>query len=104
MSLEDRLREILERGGDWQRIPVKGMPGVFVVKAPAKGSKPVTLMVELIPLNEAGMPSRRRGLFLKTLKDLEDYRKLLGDSRLDELLKVIEKINPKEAGAEELEL
>jgi hypothetical protein len=104
MSLEDRLREILERGGDWQRIPVKGLPGVFVVKAPAKGSKPVTLMVELIPLNEAGMPSRRRGLFLKTLKDLEDYRKLLGDSRLDELLKVIEKINPKEAGAEELEL
>jgi hypothetical protein len=104
MSLVDRLREILERGGDWQRIPVKGLPGVFVVKAPAKGSKPVTLMVELIPLNEAGMPSRRRGLFLKTLKDLEDYRKLLGDSRLDELLKVIEKINPKEAGAEELEL
>ena len=98
------MREILERGGDWQRIPVKGLPGVFVVKAPAKGSKPVTLMVELIPLNEAGMPSRRRGLFLKTLKDLEDYRKLLGDSRLDELLKVIEKINPKEAGAEELEL
>jgi hypothetical protein len=104
MSLEDRLREILERGGDWQRVPVKGLPGVFVVKAPAKGSKPVTLMVELIPLNEAGMPSRRRGLFLKSLKDLEDYRKMLGDSRLDELLRAIEKVNPKEVGTEELEL
>jgi hypothetical protein len=51
MSLEDRLREILERGGDCQKVSVKGLPGVFVVKAPAKGSKPVTLMVELIPLN-----------------------------------------------------
>jgi hypothetical protein len=28
MSLVDRLREILERGGDWQKIPVKCLPGV----------------------------------------------------------------------------
>jgi hypothetical protein len=26
--IEDKLREILERGGDWQRIPVKGLSGV----------------------------------------------------------------------------
>jgi hypothetical protein len=50
------------------------------------------------------VPSRRRDLFLKSLKDLEDYRKMLGDSRLDELLRAIEKVNPKEVGTEELEL
>jgi hypothetical protein len=26
--IEDKLREILERGGDWQRIPMKGLSGV----------------------------------------------------------------------------
>jgi hypothetical protein len=65
MSLEDRLRETLERGGGWQRVPAKGLLGVFVVKAPAKGSKPVTLMVELIPLNETGVPPQEEGFVPK---------------------------------------
>jgi hypothetical protein len=104
MSLEDRLREVLERGGDWQRVPVKGLPGVFVVKAPARGSRPASLMVELNPLSQAGTPSKRRGLYLRNLKDFEDYRKMLGDGRLDELLRAVEKVNPKEAGTEDLEV
>jgi len=35
MSLEESLRKVLQAGEDWQRIPVKGAPGIFVLKAPA---------------------------------------------------------------------
>jgi hypothetical protein len=35
MSLEESLRKVLQTGKDWQRIPVKGAPGIFVLKAPA---------------------------------------------------------------------
>jgi hypothetical protein len=104
MSLEDRLREVLERGGDWRRVPVKGLPGVFVVKAPAGGSRPASLVVELNPLNEAGAPSKRRGLYLRSLRELEDYRKMLGDGRLEQLLRTVEKVNPGGAEREDLEI
>jgi hypothetical protein len=30
MSLEESLRKVLQTGKDWQRIPVKGAPGIFV--------------------------------------------------------------------------
>jgi hypothetical protein len=33
-ELESRLREILEKARDWQRVPVRSSPGIFVVKAP----------------------------------------------------------------------
>jgi hypothetical protein len=31
--IEDKLREILERGGDWQRIPVKGLSASLLLRA-----------------------------------------------------------------------
>jgi hypothetical protein len=106
MTLEDTLRKILETGKDWQRVPVKDAPGVFVVKAPAYKNRPASLMVEINPLGPDGTPSKRRGLILRRVDELKQFREIMSAERLEKVLEAVEKVNPKTqtAGGEEFEL
>jgi len=101
MSLEESLRKVLQTGKDWQRIPVKGVPGIFVLKAPAARGRPASLLVEINPVGPDGAPTKRRGLILRNLEELKEYRRLISADRLEEIIKAIEKINPKTSGEEE---
>jgi hypothetical protein len=101
MSLEESLRKVLQTGKDWQRIPVKGAPGIFVLKAPAAKGRPASLLVEINPVGPDGVPTKRRGLILRNLEELEEYRRLISVDRLEEIIKAVEKINPKTSGEEE---
>jgi len=101
MSLEESLRKVLQTGKDWQRVPVKGVPGIFVLKAPAAKGRPASLLVEINPVGPDGVPAKRRGLILRNLEELKEYRKLISEDRLEEILKAIERVNPKSAGQEE---
>jgi hypothetical protein len=101
MSLEESLRKVLQTGKDWQRIPVKGVPGIFVLKAPAARGRPASLLVEINPVGPDGTPTKRRGLILRSLEELKEYKKLISEDRLEEIIKAIEKINPKTSGEEE---
>jgi hypothetical protein len=101
MSLEESLRKVLQTGKDWQRIPVKGVPGIFVLKAPAARGRPASLLVEINPVGPDGTPTKRRGLILRSLEELKEYKKLISEDRLEEIIKAIEKINPKTFGEEE---
>jgi hypothetical protein len=101
MSLEESLRKVLQIGKDWQRVPVKGAPGIFVLKAPAARGRPASLLVEINPVGPDGVPTKRRGLILRSLEELKEYKKLISEDRLEEILKAIEKINPKTSGEEE---
>jgi hypothetical protein len=104
MSLEESLRKVLQTGKDWQRIPVKGAPGIFVLKAPAARGRPASLLVEINPVGPDGAPTKRRGLILRNLEELKEYKKLVSEDRLEEIIKAIEKINPKTSGEEGLEI
>jgi hypothetical protein len=101
MSLEESLRKVLQTGKDWQRIPVKGTPGIFVLKAPAARGRPASLLVEINPVGPDGVPTKRRGLILRNLEELKEYRRLISVDRLEEIIKAIEKIDPKTSGEEE---
>jgi hypothetical protein len=104
MSLEESLRKVLQTGKDWQRVPVKGVPGIFVLKAPAARGRPASLLVEINPVGPDGVPTKRRGLILRSLEEFKEYRKLISEDRLEEIIKAIEKINPKTSGEEGLEI
>jgi hypothetical protein len=104
MSLEESLRKVLQTGKDWQRIPVKGAPGIFVLKAPAARGRPASLLVEINPVGPDGAPTKRRGLILRSMEELKEYRRLISADRLEEIIKAIEKINPKTSGREDEEL
>jgi hypothetical protein len=101
MSLEESLRKVLQAGKDWQRVPVKGVPGIFVLKTPAARGRPASLPVEINPVGPDGAPTKRRGLILRNLEELKEYRRIISADRLEEIIKAIEKINPKTSGEEE---
>ncbi|MEM1952208.1 MAG: hypothetical protein QXL72_07510 [Candidatus Caldarchaeum sp.] len=104
MTLEEELRKLLHSSKDWQRTPVKDSPGVFVVKAPAYRGRPASLMVELNPVGPDGSPTKRKGLMLRNRKELEAFRQMLSNKKLDSLLEGLEKVNPGAGENEEHEL
>jgi hypothetical protein len=75
-----------------------------VVKAPGTKRNPPPLLIELNPVDENSMPTKRRGLYIGTRKDLEEYRKLINDRNLDALGSALEEVNGRrEEGGEEPE-
>lgn len=98
--MESRLADFLKSGKDWER-KATSVPGVFILKMPTYRGAPTRLAVELNPVDEAGRPTRKRGVLLESSTELAEYNKILGDERLANLLKNIDSINPKPAKKEE---
>ena len=100
-ELESRLREILEKAREWQRVPVRSSPGIFVVKTPGTKRNPPSLLIKLNPVDENSVPTKRRGLYIRSRKDLEEYRKLINDRNLDALVSALEEVNGRREKEEE---
>jgi hypothetical protein len=49
-SLEQKLRDFLRNGEDWERSKTS-IPGVFVVKLPGRGSRGAELALEINPVD-----------------------------------------------------
>jgi hypothetical protein len=72
-----------------------------VVKAPWTKRNPPSLLIELNPVDENNLPTKRRGLYIRTRKDLEEYRKLINDRNLDALVSTLEEVNGRREEEEE---
>jgi hypothetical protein len=90
---EDKLSSFLKTGSDWARMKTT-VPGLFILKLPAYKNNPSRLAVELNPVDESGSPTKKRGLVIRSSKELEEYNKLFQYDKLSSLLKIIDKINP----------
>jgi hypothetical protein len=97
--MEEKLSEFLKSGKDWSRQRTS-IPGVFVLKMPAFKSMPARLAVELNPVDDSGMPTKKRGLLVRSAKELEQYKSLLQFDRLAPLLKAVDALNPSAAKRE----
>ena len=53
------------------------------------------MAVELNPVDEAGKPKKRRGLVLRSMDELEEFRELLMNEKLTKLMGMLESVNPK---------
>jgi len=98
--LEAKLADFLKSGKDWERKPTSVL-GVFVLKMPPFKGSPARLAVELNPTDEAGRPTRKRGVLLRSSAELVEYKKLMEDERLVSLLKNIDSLSPKPVKKEE---
>jgi hypothetical protein len=106
--LESKLTDFLRSGKDWER-KLTSVPGVFVLKMPPFRGSPARLAVELNPVDEAGKPTKKRGVLLRSSAELAEYKKMFQDEKLITLLKNLDAVSPKpakkqESGTEILEI
>jgi len=94
IGLSEKLTEFLKTGKDWSRLATT-VPGIFVLKLPAYKGSPSRLAVELNPVDETGKPKKRRGLVLRSMDELEEFRELLMNEKLTKLMDMLESVNPK---------
>jgi len=107
---EEKLTNFLKTGKGWSRLKTT-IPGVFALKLPTYKSAPTRLAVELNPVDETGRPKKRRGLVLRTSKELDEFKELFQFEKLSKLLNMVDQVNPKveparriKAGEEVIEL
>jgi hypothetical protein len=93
-SLEQRLRDFLRSGGDWERSRTS-IPGVFVVKLPGRGPRGAELALEINPVDGQGQPRKRRGYMVRGRAELEELSRILSDARLARLAEALESVNPR---------
>jgi len=93
-SLEQRLRDFLRSGGDWERSRTS-IPGVFVVKLPGRGPRGAELALEINPVDGQGQPRKRRGYMVRGKAELEELSRILSDARLARLAEALEAVNPR---------
>ena len=91
---EEKLSSFLKTGKDWTRLGTS-VPGIFVLKLPTYKSSPTRLAVELNPVDETGKPRKRRGLILRSSKELEDFKELFQYEKISKLLNILDSVNPK---------
>jgi len=96
ISLEEKLKNFLENGNDWERIKTT-INGIFILKIPRSKIKdiPSRIVVELNPSDEFGNPTKKRGIILRNLEELKEFKNLINNEKLEYLLKAIDNINPK---------
>ncbi len=100
MGLAERLRSFLENGRDWERRKTS-LSGVFILKIPGKGLRPAEIAVELNPVDSSGQTKKRRGLILRSMEELSDFRNIINDAKLEQLMKAVEQVNPRRERGEE---
>jgi hypothetical protein len=74
-GLEQKLREFMRSGEDWERSRTS-IPGVFVVKLPGRGSRGPELALEINPVDGQGQPKKKRGYMVRgkpTWRSLPGY-------------------------------
>jgi hypothetical protein len=79
-----------------------------VVKAPETKRDPPSPLIELNAADKNDLPTKRRGIYIRTRRDLEEYRKLINDRNLNALISALEEVNrrreEKEEKSENLEI
>ena len=91
---EEKLADFLRNGKDWSRMRTT-VPGIFILKLPAYKGSPSRLAVELNPVDEDGKPKKKRGLVLRSMAELEDFKQLFQYDKLSKLMEMLESVNPK---------
>jgi hypothetical protein len=91
---EEKLKGFFETSKDWARL-MTSVPGVFVLKLPTYRRSPPRLAVELNPVDDGGKPMKRRGLVLRSRKELEAFKELFQYDKLLKLVNMLDAVNPK---------
>jgi len=90
---EEKLEEFLKTGKDWEKVKTS-VPGVFVIKLPGSKNKEPSLCVEINPVDASGSPTKRRGLIIRSVDELLEFKDLINNEKVETLLDMLEDVNP----------
>ncbi|MEM1574235.1 MAG: hypothetical protein QXY96_07160 [Candidatus Methanomethylicaceae archaeon] len=74
--MEEKLKNFLEKGKDWERKRTT-INGVFLLKISQGKNKSSRIIVEINPTDEFGNLIKKRGIILRNLGDLKEFKELL---------------------------
>jgi hypothetical protein len=90
---EEKLEEFLKTGKDWAKVKTT-VPGVFVMKLPGSKTREPSLSVEINPVDTSGTPTKRRGLIIRSVDELLEFKDILSNEKVETLLEMLEDVNP----------
>jgi hypothetical protein len=88
-DLAASIQNALSAAADWEKKKTS-IPGIFLVRLP--GEK-LRVMLEFNPPDDAGDPSKRKGLYFGDRSTLDSARKAFPDPRLDDLVEAVERLS-----------
>src|SRR4030042_2669054 len=91
--MSEKLQEFLATGKDWGKIKTN-VPGVFIQKLPAYRNQPARLAVEINPVDASGNTTKRKGLILRDIAEVEEFRDILTNEKMEGLFEMLDKVNP----------
>ena len=90
---EEKLEEFLQTGKDWAKVKTS-VPGVFVMKMPGSKNREPSLSVEINPVDASGSPTKRRGLIIRSVDELLEFKDIMSNEKVETLLEMLEDVNP----------
>jgi hypothetical protein len=99
ISIDNRLVQFLEDAKDWEK-KATNIPGVFLLKLPSFKRRSAALAIEVNPLGASGAVTKKRGIVVRSSKELEEINKLLSHPKMAELAKLVDQVNPEKAATE----
>jgi hypothetical protein len=90
----ETLKQFLNDGRNWER-KATNIPGVFLFRLPGSKGRPASLAIEINPIDSYGSITKKRGVVIRSVSELDEISRLLSHSKVDELSKKIDEVNPK---------
>ncbi|MCY3412215.1 MAG: hypothetical protein INQ03_11330 [Candidatus Heimdallarchaeota archaeon] len=87
----NKLKEFLDSADDWAKLEAGN--GVYVIKMPGKGRFKTKLGIEIVPINDEGKPTKKKGLLITSAEQLNSFISIFSDATLPVLMENLENIN-----------
>lgn len=94
MELADSLREFIEEGQDWERKNTS-VKGVSIIRLPQYKTRPASIAIDINPLGENGLPMKKKGVMIMSAAELQAFREIFKNEKLDNLVKTLEDVTGK---------
>jgi uroporphyrinogen-III synthase len=94
MELADSLKEFIEEGSDWERKNTS-VKGVSIIRLPAYKTRPASLAIDINPVGENGLPMKKKGIMVMSAAELQAFREIFKNEKLDNLVKTLEDVTGK---------
>jgi hypothetical protein len=92
ISTDRMLQKSIGLLEDWDQIPTF-VPGISYTKIPDNNNPSGIPALSINPVDDLGKKTKRKNLFKRDQQELEKYRLLFNNEKLDRLSRIIENVN-----------